>query len=85
MATITDEALVDMVAELAALTPQDLHDDTPLITSGLLDSFAMLELIVRIEQQGSVKIKPKDIHLRHLDSLSQLRAFLGKLGVYAVT
>jgi acyl carrier protein len=84
MPKFTDLSLVSLVAELAALPPDKLAGDTPLISSGLLDSFAMLELVSQLEEQGSLKIKPKDIHLRHLDSLDLLRAFLGKLDAYVV-
>ncbi|WP_349743668.1 acyl carrier protein [Roseateles cavernae] len=83
MARIDDATLVALVAGLAALPAERLEPDTPLISSGLLDSFAMLELVAALEQQGQLRIKPKDIHLRHLDSLALLRGFLAKLDAYA--
>lgn len=83
MPRIHDTALVELVAQLTALPAHQLAADTPLISSGLLDSFAMLELVSQLEEHAQLKIKPRDIHLNNLDSLAQLRAFLARLDAYA--
>lgn len=85
MNPISNKKLIAVVAELANVPETDLQHDTPLITSGLLDSFAMLELITKLEKYIHIVIRPSEIHLENLDSLEKLRRFLTRLGAYAVT
>lgn len=49
--TTRRERLVVLIAELAPALDGDLADDTPLITSGLMESLALLNLAAWVEEQ----------------------------------
>jgi acyl carrier protein len=74
--------LVNLITEVAPESTKQLDDNTPLISSGMLDSFAMLDLVSGIEVLANIKIKPRDISIKNLDSLQCLRDFLTKVNVY---
>lgn len=55
---------------------EDIDDDTPLFSSNLLDSFSMVELVVFVEHEVSIKIGALDIHLDNLDSVEKIIFFV---------
>jgi acyl carrier protein len=69
-------ALRAIIAKLALCRPDDLQPDTPLLSSGLLDSTALLELVVTLERRTGVKVKPGDMTLKYFDSIGRILDFL---------
>jgi acyl carrier protein len=65
-------ALVEDVSGKAA--PEDL--DESLFESGLLDSFALPDLVSAIEKAFSVKIPDADLNPRKFDSIARIDAYL---------
>lgn len=63
-----------LIAE-AALTA-DVHEDTPLFSSGLVDSFVMVELVVFVEQRAGIAFGPLDINLANMDTIASIVAFV---------
>lgn len=59
--------------------PSAINIDTPLFSSGALDSFNMIELIVFVEQQNNIKIKPMDVNLDNLDSVRKITQLIDGL------
>ena len=55
-----------------AVQPQD---DTELFSTGTIDSFAMVELLVFLEGQIGSKLGPEDISLDNFDTLGRILAF----------
>ena len=51
-------------------------DADPLFSSGLVDSFAMIDLITFLESQGGFRIPPADITLDNFDTLERIVAFM---------
>lgn len=51
-----------------------LADDEGIITSGLMDSFALAELAVYIEQAFNVYIPDPDLTVEKMDTLDQIVA-----------
>ncbi len=52
--------------------PAHLTGSTSLITSGILDSLAVLKLILFIERQFAVKIKPQEVIPEHLGTIEDI-------------
>ena len=50
--------------------------DTPLFSSGMIDSASMVDLIIFLESEGHVKLEPDDITLDHLDSIGRILNFV---------
>lgn len=51
-----------------------LRDDEPLITAGLVDSFALAELAVFIEREWQVFIPDAELTVERMDTLDQIVA-----------
>ena len=54
-----------------------LQDETPLLTSTIIDSFGLVELLGFIEAGSGIKIRPTEVTLEHFDSVDRIMAFLG--------
>jgi len=64
--------LVEKVAQKPA--PQDPEES--LFESGLLDSFALPDLVSAIEQEFAIKVPDADLNPRKFDSLSRMEAYI---------
>jgi acyl carrier protein len=50
----------------------DIHEDTPLVSSGLLDSFALIEVLLQLEKLTKCRIPAARVSPRDLDSVRQM-------------
>jgi acyl carrier protein len=72
---LTREALIEHLARAARSDLDQVADDTELFSTGLVDSFAMVELLVFLEKHTGVKLGPEDINLENLDSIARIMQF----------
>lgn len=56
--------------------PNELTDDTPLISGGILDSIATLQLVMFIEENFRVSFEPHEVDKENLDSLNLMLRLL---------
>lgn len=56
--------------------PSELTDDTPLISGGILDSIATLQLVMFIEEAFKVSFEPHEVDKENLDSLNLMAKLL---------
>ena len=54
-----------------------VDEDTPLFSSGIIDSTGMADLIAFLEAETQVQFGPEDITLDNLDSIGRLLKFVG--------
>ena len=57
-------------------TPDNLKDDTPLRTSGILDSLATLALISFIEDRFSIEVEAHETVIDNFDRIDDIGAFI---------
>jgi acyl carrier protein len=57
-------------------SPANLKDDTPLRTSGVLDSLATLGLISFIEQEFGIEVEAHETDVDNFDRLRDMAAFI---------
>lgn len=69
-------AIRTYLAETQHVEMSGVSEDTVLFSSGLIDSFAMIDLVSFIEQDLGVTMKPSDITLDNLDTLGRIVAFI---------
>jgi acyl carrier protein len=62
--------------EKQGLAPEDFADDTMLFSSGLIDSFSMVDLIMFIEDAVGCRVHPADVTLDNFDSIERILAFV---------
>jgi acyl carrier protein len=70
------QELLDFVGARARLEPTALTVDTPLFSSGVLDSMAILEMTAFVERKSAVRFEPVDIRLDNLDSVDRIMKFI---------
>jgi len=75
MALSKDGLLQFMENKLGVDTSQ-VDADTPLFSSGIIDSTGMVELIVFVESIAEIKFSPDDITLDNLDSIGRILNFV---------
>ena len=52
---------------------------TPLISGGLLDSFAVVDLVEHVESTFAIRLEPDDMAAEKLDTVARLGALVLKL------
>lgn len=61
--------------------PDELADDTPLMTTGILDSLATLKLVTYLEEEFDIAVEAHEADAENLDSLERIVALVsGKKG-----
>jgi acyl carrier protein len=61
---------------LAGENPDTLCHDTPLITSGIVDSLAVLDMVTFIEQAFAVRLAQEDLGSERLDTIELIEAVI---------
>lgn len=60
--------------------PIPADDSESLFESGLLDSFALPDLVSAIEEEFSIKVPDRDLNPRKFDSVARIEAYLEEHG-----
>ena len=56
--------------------PAALTDTTPLLTTGILDSIAILKVVTFLEDQFGILIQPHEAVVENLNTLSDIERFV---------
>ncbi|HEX2078203.1 MAG TPA: acyl carrier protein [Longimicrobium sp.] len=74
------QKLISFFEARLGVDPGQIAAETPLYSSGLLDSFGMVEVIMFVEQESGVRFNPEDISLENLDSVERILRFVETAG-----
>ena len=58
--------------------PLNVGDEDSLFESGLLDSFALPDLVSGLEEEFSFKVPDSDLNPRKFDSIARIEAYLSQ-------
>jgi len=58
--------------------PDELAGDTPLMTTGILDSLATLKLVTYLEGEFDIAVEAHEADAENLDTLDRIVALVGK-------
>ena len=73
--TVEKDNLRAFLRDSLGVDTQYLDDSEPLFSSGILDSFSMVELLIFIEKSINKKLNPADISLENFDSVEKILHF----------
>jgi acyl carrier protein len=59
-------------------SPEELTDDTPLITGGVLDSISTLKLVSFLEDRFAVTVEAHEAGVENLDSVALIGRLISK-------
>jgi D-alanine--poly(phosphoribitol) ligase subunit 2 len=80
MNTAVSDSVTRVHALLVELLPHDsIELDTPLIASGVLDSFALIELLAAIEEEFGIQLPLDDLDLDVLRSIDSIASYVDRL------
>jgi acyl carrier protein len=77
--TEIERSVADYLTRQFGIDGQQVDVETPLISSGLLDSFGMVELLLHIEALTGRKVDPGDVTLENLDSIGRIATLIQQL------
>jgi len=65
----------EIVAEIAG-KPVNIATDESLFETGLLDSFALTDLIAKLETEYGIRVPDSDLNPRKFDTLDKIAAYV---------
>jgi acyl carrier protein len=77
MENIKEEVRQFVLSEfLPGESPSNLKDDTPLRTSGILDSMATLRLVGFVEERYGIEVEAHEASVENFESLDTIAGFV---------
>ncbi len=70
------QVLATFLEDEMSLDLSEVTDDDALFSTGLLDSFGMVELMSFIETSANIRLDPGDVTLENLDSVNRILSFV---------
>lgn len=72
------DTLVEYMVEHFQVREEDLADGKLLFSSGLLDSFFLVDLVVFIEKEAGIRVGATEVTLDNMDSIERILGFVDK-------
>lgn len=73
------QATIQRLIEAVSKKKVTVAPDESLFDSGLLDSFALPDLVAALEQEYKIRIPDSDLNPRKFDSIERIEAYLDSL------
>lgn len=77
---LTREALLEYLQKNMGVDVSRLDDDMPLFSSGLIDSFCLVEMVVFLEEKMGRRFQPEELSLPNVDTIGKILAFCNNSG-----
>jgi len=75
---LTEASLIQCIRENSGPNC-DVDGESPLFSSGMLDSFAMLNLIMFVEAQTGMDVRAEDVTLENFDTARRILDFASRV------
>lgn len=76
------QAMIDYVRKNLLMDSSDeIDEDTPLVSSGLVDSFALIEVLLELEKVTRRKISPGKVGAKDMDTVSLMLKTAERVGI----
>ncbi len=76
--SLTHEQLIDFMRDDLGIETDEVGPDTLIFSDGVVDSFALVEIIGFIEESCGIEVDPLDVSLENFDSLSRMCSFVNE-------
>jgi acyl carrier protein len=76
------EAMIEYVkTQLLTDSSEEITEDTPLVSSGLVDSFALIEVLLELEKVTKRRISPGKVGAKDMDTVALMLRTAERVGV----
>lgn len=72
------EKITGYMNEDLGIDTSDIALDSPLFSTGIIDSFSLVSLLTYIEDTHNFSVNPADVNLDNFDSLEKMLAYITK-------
>jgi len=76
--SITQQEILDFMRAELGIETAALEPNAPLFSSGVIDSFSLVNLITFIEKKCGFSVEPIDVTLENLDTVERIGAFVSR-------
>jgi len=73
---VTADSLKTFLSNELGVDTRDVDAVTPLFSSGLIDSFALVQLITHVEDNCGIRFSAADVNLDNLDSIERIISYV---------
>lgn len=78
MNDVLSEQIIELISEEVGMEPEEISDETPLLSSGLVDSFSFVTILSIIEETAGVELDPSELTLENFDNLNAIKLFVNE-------
>jgi acyl carrier protein len=76
------QAMIDYLKkDILGNATLDIREETPLVSSGLMDSFALIEVLMELERVTKRKISPGKVGAKDMDTVALMMATAQRVGI----
>ena len=76
---VSSDSLLEFLEEDLGVDIDGVDADTPLFSSQLVDSFALVTLMMFLEKQTGIRIAPTDVNLDNMDTIGRMIAYVERV------
>ncbi len=76
---VTSDGLLAFLEEDLGMEVDEIDLDTPLFSSQLVDSFALVTLMMFLEREADIRIAPVDVNLDNMDTIGRMLAYVDRV------
>lgn len=81
MGTKTEaQSMLDFIHSTILRGSEEVSEDTPLVSSGILDSFSLVEVLQQLERVTKRKIRPTDVTPNDLETVAAMLKTAERVG-----
>lgn len=75
---LTEQQIVQFFKDDLAINVDDIDAASLLFSTGIIDSFALVSLMLFIETECGFRISPTDVNLANFDSIERIIAYVAR-------
>lgn len=80
---VSDEMMKELttyIAEKVVKGKGEINEDTPLVSSGLIDSFALIEIFLELQKISGRKVPASKVQAKDMDTVRRMFAVAERFG-----
>jgi acyl carrier protein len=75
---LSQDEVFDFLESDLGVDAEGIDLDTPLFSSQLVDSFALVTLMMFLERKAGIRIAPADVNLDNMDTIGRMLAYVAR-------